>query len=88
MEIYLNTVKTELEQNRKETVELQQFYEQTWEFGQYLSGRVPDTAISIKEKFVEIISGFYPAYKTSAFDMLKSSGVMHLIQDKKILNAI
>ena len=92
---YLRAVKTELEDNLEIIEEKAEFYGYTGELAHYLMSDRPenlsrDTLLYVAEKgdygvFTHI---FTMTYKTSAFEMLKSSGTMHLISDTDLFQAI
>jgi hypothetical protein len=87
---YLSAVKIELEENLEIVKEKREFYQKSAQFGYYLRSRKIDEAET--DSFIKYsdITGhiFFLTYKSSSFEMLKVSGVMRLIKDKALLNAI
>ena len=86
---YLNAVKSELENNLKIVEKNHEFYTETTEFGRLLSNYINDSISKSSKKYNHIISNlFIVNYKTSALEMLKTSGTMRLIKNKALLNLI
>jgi len=81
MQHYLNILKMELEDNLKLVKRKATYQKEAWKLCNYLNSHKPEIyrSDSIAE-YSWIIHGNYNfSYKTSAFEMLKMSGVMRLI---------
>jgi hypothetical protein len=90
LNLYLNTVKLELEENLKIVNSSKEFYKRSFEYVVYLSSNEkralnPDSLKSYSD-IQHNITLF--TYKSNALDMLKFSGKMSLIKDKEILQHI
>ncbi len=88
---YLELVKMELEDNLGVVQQQFEFYDQTGKLAKYLfsSGKQENLQADSLDKYVEVMRDLkYMSYKTSAFEMLKSSGTMRLIKDKDFLKSI
>jgi hypothetical protein len=90
IELYLNAVKLELQDNLELVNKTKYYYERSLQYSTYLSSNTmrnlhPDTLRHYFDlnKYIPIF-----IYKTSAFDMLKNSGVMRLIKDKRKVQLI
>ncbi len=80
----------ELEDNLEKVKEDMEFYERKAAFTQYLSKvKQADIDNDSLMKYDEVIRNFFTTtFKTSAFEMLKISGVMSLVKDKVLLQSI
>jgi hypothetical protein len=92
LDLYLNTVKLELEENLKIVDGKKDFYKRSFEYVVYLSSN-EKTAIAQNQDSLKTYSDILHSialflYKSNAFDMLKSSGEMRLIKDKEMLQSI
>jgi hypothetical protein len=92
LDLYLNTVKLELEENLKIVNIKKGFYKRSFEYVVYLSSN-EKTAIAQNQDSLKTYSDILHnitlfIYKSNAFDMLKSSGEMRLIKDKEMLQSI
>ncbi len=88
---YLEMVKMELQDNLVITQQQFEFYDQTGKLAKYLyfTGKQDNLQADSLDKYVDIMRDLkYMTYKTSAFEMLKSSGAMRLIKDKELLKSI
>ena len=91
LERYLSAVKTEMQDNLEIIREKAEFYRYTGDFAHYLMSDQPE---NLSADSLEYLGNrgdygvfthiFTLTYKTSAFDMLKSSGTMHLISDNSL----
>ncbi len=91
LERYLEMVKMELEDNLKIVQDQFDFYDRTGTFAKYLyfSGKQENVQADSLAKYYDVMRDLkYMIYQTSAFEMLKSSGSMRLIKDKKQLKSI
>jgi hypothetical protein len=87
---YLSAVKIELEENLEIVKEKREFYQKSAQFGNYLRARkIDEIDVDSLRKYNDLTAFiFFLTYKSSSFEMLKVSGVMRLIKDKALLNAI
>lgn len=87
---YLEAIQLELEDNLAIVQEQYKFYDRTGKFAQYLlSNKLEKLSVDSLSKYSSV-KGYitYMIYKSSAFEMLKSSGAMRLIKDKELLKSI
>jgi len=90
LKLYLTAVKIELEQNVKDIEEEIEILQQSINYAEYLKSHDKkslnqDTINSYKDNYYLLIS---MTYKTNAFEMLKLSGTMRLMEDKELLLSI
>jgi hypothetical protein len=90
MTLYLHTIKMELEENIKEIERAINFYQYSAEYAHYLQSHdrksiEPDSIMFYSDNYYS--SRFY-TFKTNAFDMFKSSGLMRLMNNKELLLSI
>lgn len=87
---YLNTLIVEMEENLAIMEEKGRFYDGVLQLGLYLM-KTPEKeyntdSIEAYDRYIN--HGFIMNYKTGAFEMLKTSGMMRLIDDKQLLSSI
>ena len=85
IQLYLENIKMELQNNLEDIYVLQDYYSRTARYSDYLSinemqNLHPDT-LSQYDDLAEYFIFF--TYRTNAFDMIKTSGIMRLMKDKK-----
>ena len=93
---YLNAVKIELEDNLEIFREKADYYERLGEFAHYLASDLPQNLSRDTIALLHDATGNFPLmthiftlnYKSSAFEMLKTSGTMHLISDNYLFQSI
>lgn len=95
LERYLKAVKIELQNNCEIIREKAEFYRYTGETAHYLMSDLPQ---NLSKDSLEYLMNqgnfgvfshiFTLTYKTSAFEMLKSSGTMHLISESELFRKI
>lgn len=95
LERYLHAVKIELQDNLKNIREKAEFYKNTGELARYLWTDKPENLDPDTLEYLSnqgdygVINGFFTlTNKSSAFEMLKSSGTMHLISDNELFQSI
>jgi hypothetical protein len=90
MQLYLNAVKTELEDNLNSVENKIPLYQKAVKLSDYLrSHNQDDYQLDSILNYQMILNGVYSfTYRTSAFEMFKMSGAMRLMKDKKLLSAI
>ncbi len=87
---YLEAVKVELEDNLVIVKRQFEFYDQTGKLARYLLSDEPEKLRADSLAKYEKIRGYidYMTYKTSSFEMLKSSGAMRLVKNKELLKSM
>lgn len=92
---YLEAVKIELHDNLEIIREKAEFYRYTGEFAHYLTSDLPENLSTDSLEYLMeqgdfgVFSHIFTlTYKTSAFEMLKSSGTMHLISENALFQNI
>lgn len=90
LNMYLNAVKLELEDNLKLAEERSAYFYKSTLLNDYLRSEIPEQLnTDTLRSYRDITHNFsFLIYKTSAFDMFKTSGAMRQIKDKKLLQNI
>ena len=90
MALYMSAIKMEMEDNIKTFDEAIEYYQPSIRYTEYLLTH--DKNSLNKDTINNYISVFYSSksfsFKTNAFEMFKSSGIMRLINDKQLLLSI
>jgi hypothetical protein len=90
LKLYLNAVKLELEENKAHFENHRSFLQHSVNYANYLiSTDIKSLNIDSVNRYMHIIH-FYTVFplQTSAFEMFKISGMMRLIDDKKLLQSL
>jgi hypothetical protein len=89
IELYLDAVKIELQDNLQLVNRNRNYYKRAVDYGRYLSDNRQNLHTDTLNHYF-YLNKFMPffMYKTSAFDLLKSSGTVLLIKDKRKVEAI
>jgi len=90
IQLYLENIKLELQNNLEDVYGTKEYYDRAAHYSDYLSTHQmqnlnPDTLSQYSD--LTMILTFF-TYRTSAFDMLKSSGMMRLIKNKNQVMSI
>ena len=87
LQLYLDAVKLELEDNLVLLRKAESYMDLTLDYSYYLASNKPEEySVDTLDKYKPITQNYYFfIYKTGAFDMLKTSGAMRLLEDKGLL---
>ena len=96
LERHLEAVKTELQDNLAEIKKKEEYYRKLARLTHYLASDLPENlnqevidSLNLYGDYSTVIGSFFNVIcKTSAFEMLKSSGTMNLIRDPDLSRAI
>ena len=90
MSLYLNAIKLELEENKKELDEVEKNMQGSVRYADYLNSH--DKKLLNADTIRTYVNDYYGIYsitvKTNAFDMFKISGNMRFVDDKELLITI
>jgi len=88
--LYLNTLKIELEENIKVLDEVIEYSQSSVRYANYLNFH--DKKSLNRDTIISYAKVFYSAesftFKTNAFEMFKTSGIMRFVEDKELLLSI
>lgn len=87
IKLYLSAIKLELENNLLQVESKVRYFERLKEFWEEAEAAGEEDILT-DETGKELGMILITTYYTSAFEMFKSSGVMRLVKDKKLLNSI
>ena len=90
IDLYLENIKMELQDNLESVAVVKNYYDRAAHYSEYLlANKLQNLHPDTMSMYIDLVPNLtFFTYKTSAFDMLKTSGLMRLIKDKNKVMAI